>query len=141
MYQQQIEAYFANQEPLLVDAVCRLVAIDSVEGSPAPGAPFGPGPAAALDEALRLAGEWGLTAQNLEGYVGCVDLNDHPDALHLLCHLDVVAPGEGWSVTQPFTPKVADGMIFGRGADDDKGPAAACLLAMKIGRASCRERV
>lgn len=131
MYQQQIEAYFANQEPLLVDAVCRLVAIDSVEGSPAPGAPFGPGPAAALNEALRLAGEWGLTAQNLEGYVGCVDLNDHPDALHLLCHLDVVAPGEGWSVTQPFTPKVADGMIFGRGADDDKGPAAACLLAMK----------
>ena len=45
---------------MLVDAVCRLVAIDSVEGEPAPGAPFGPGPAAALDEALKLAAEWVL---------------------------------------------------------------------------------
>ena len=30
----------------------RRVSIDSVEGRPAPGAPFGPGPAAALKEAL-----------------------------------------------------------------------------------------
>lgn len=60
MYKQQIEAYFADKEAMLVDAVTRLVSIDSVEGGSAPGAPFGPGPAAALDEALRLAGEWGL---------------------------------------------------------------------------------
>ena len=62
MYKEQIEAYFADKEQLLVDAVCRLVSIDSEEGAPAPGAPFGPGPAAALDEALKLADEWGLWA-------------------------------------------------------------------------------
>lgn len=131
MYKEQIEAYFADKEPLLVDGVSRLVSIDSVEGTPAPGAPFGPGPAAALAEALKLAEEWGLIPKNHEGYVGTADLNHQPDALHLLCHLDVVAPGEGWTVTQPFVPKVSDGMIFGRGTDDDKGPAVACLLAMK----------
>ena len=131
MNKEQIEAYFADKQPLLVDAVCRLVSINSVEGEGVPGAPFGPGPAAALDEALKIAREWGLTAQNHEGYVGTIDLNDHPDALHLLCHLDVVAPGEGWSVTQPFSPKVEDGMIYGRGTDDDKGPAMASLLALK----------
>ena len=48
---EQIEAYFADKEGLLVEAVSRLVSIDSVEGAPAPGAPFGPGPAAALREA------------------------------------------------------------------------------------------
>ena len=114
MYKEQIEAYFADKEPMLVDAVSRLVSIDSVEGSPAPGAPFGPGPAAALKEALKLAGEWWLIARDHEGYVGTADLNDMPDALHILGHLDVVAPGEGWTVTQPYSPKVVDGMIFGR---------------------------
>ena len=131
MYKEQIEAYFSDKKQLLVDTASRLVSIDSVEGEPAPGAPFGPGPAAALEEALSIARQWGLTAQNHEGYVGTVDLNGQSDALHLLCHLDVVAPGEGWTVTPPYSPKVVDGMIFGRGTDDDKGPAAACLLAMK----------
>ena len=131
MYKEQIDTYFADKESMLVNAVCRLVSINSVDGAPAPGAPFGPGPAAALDEALSIAQEWGLIGKNHEGYVGTADLNTLPDALHLLCHLDVVAPGEGWSVTKPFSPKVIDGMIYGRGTDDDKGPAVACLLAMK----------
>ncbi len=131
MIREQIEAYFADKEPMLVEAVSRLVSIDSVEGGPAPGAPFGPGPAAALEEALAIAREWGLTAENHEGYVGTADLNGGEDALHILGHLDVVAPGEGWTVTQPYAPKLIDGLLYGRGTDDDKGPVAASLLAMK----------
>jgi len=131
MKREQIEAYFADKEKLLTDAVGRLVSIDSVEGAPAPGAPFGPGPAAALKEALAIAEEWGLAAENHEGYVGTADLNDCEDALHILGHLDVVAPGEGWTVTQPYVPKLVDGLLYGRGTDDDKGPVAASLLAMK----------
>ena len=53
-YQQQIEAYVAENEQLLLDSICRLVRIRSVKGDAAPGMPFGPGPAAALDEALKL---------------------------------------------------------------------------------------
>lgn len=131
MTREQIEAYFADKEKLLVEAVSRLVAIDSVEGEPAPGAPFGPGPAAALKEALAIAEEWGLSVENHEGYVGTADLNGGEDALHILGHLDVVAPGEGWTVTQPYAPKLVDGLLYGRGADDDKGPVVASLLAMK----------
>lgn len=66
MIREQIEAYFTDKEKLLVEAVSRLVAIDSVEGEGAPGAPFGPGPAAALEEALTIAKEWGLDAENHE---------------------------------------------------------------------------
>ena len=106
MYKEQIEAYFADKESTLVEAVGRLVSIDSTEGTPAPGAPFGPGPAAALDEALKLAAEWGLNVHNHEGYVGTADLNGEEDALHILGHLDVVSPGEGWTVTKPFAPKL-----------------------------------
>jgi len=131
MIREQIEAYFSDKEKLLVEAVSRLVSIDSVEGDGAPGAPFGPGPAAALEEALTIAKEWGLAAENHEGYVGTASLNDGEDALHILGHLDVVAPGEGWTVTQPYAPKLVDGLLYGRGTDDDKGPVIASLLAMK----------
>lgn len=131
-YQQQIEAYFADKEPVLIDAVSRLVSIRSVRGEPAPGAPFGPGPAAALEEALALAREWGLEDPvSHEGYVGTADLNGRETALHILGHLDVVDEGEGWTVTEPYAPKVVDGCIYGRGTDDDKGPVVVSLLAMK----------
>jgi succinyl-diaminopimelate desuccinylase len=112
-----------------VAAVTRLVAVESVRGEPAPGQPFGPGPAAALAAGLSLAKEWGLTATNYENYVGAVDLNDRETRLHILCHLDVVGAGEGWD-TDPYTAVERDGLLYGRGTDDDKGPAAAVLLAL-----------
>lgn len=63
--------------------------------------------------------------------MGTVDLNDQETVLHILGHLDVVDPGEGWTVTEAFVPKLVDGLLYGRGTDDDKGPVAAALLAMK----------
>ena len=129
--QSAIRAYFDARQEELIQAVCRLVRIDSTLGPAAPGQPFGPGPAAALDELVALAREWGLTAQNLEGYVGAVDLNDRETELHILGHLDVVDPGEGWTVTSAFEPKLVDGLLYGRGTDDDKGPVLAALMAMR----------
>ena len=135
LHQSAIEGYFAQQEDLLVEAVSRLVRIDSTLGSAQPGQPFGPGPAAALEAFLSLAQEWGLPGENLSGYVGTVDLNNQPDtALHILGHLDIVDAGEGWTVTAPFQPKVVDGLLYGRGTADDKGPMVAALLAMKAVR-------
>lgn len=128
---QRIDEYFAGKEDQLVQSVSRLVRIESTLGEAQPGMPFGPGPAAALEEALALAGELGLHGENLEGYVGVVDLNEKETALHILGHLDVVDAGEGWTMTQAFQPKVVDGLLYGRGTDDDKGPMVAALLAMK----------
>lgn len=129
--QQRINEYFAGKEDQLIEAVSRLVRIDSTIGEAQPGKPFGPGPAAALEEMLKLSAELGLPGENLEGYVGTVDLNDQETALHILGHLDVVDAGEGWTMTQPFEPKLVDGLLYGRGTDDDKGPMVAALLAMK----------
>ena len=136
LYQDQINAYFDRPEltQRLVEAITRLASIDSVKGEPAPGQPFGPGPAAALAEALDLCGDLGLQARNYDGYVGVADLNQKKTALHILGHLDVVGPGSGWTVTQPFQPKVVDGMLYGRGVADDKGPVVAALFAMEAVR-------
>ena len=130
-YQKQIEAYFNDKEPMLIEAVSRLVAIRSVRGPAEPNMPFGPGPAAALAEALKLTGEWDLNPRNHENYVGTADLNDKETVLHILGHLDVVDEGTGWTVTQPYEPKVVDGCIYGRGTDDDKGPVVSALMALK----------
>ena len=48
--------------------------------------------------------------------------------LAFACHLDVVPPGDGWD-TDPFQLIVRDGRAYGRGAMDNKGPAAAMILA------------
>ncbi len=45
-------------------------------------------------------------------------------------HYDVVSPGEGWSITEPFKPVIKDDRIYGRGASDMKGGIAAFLAAM-----------
>jgi acetylornithine deacetylase len=43
-------------------------------------------------------------------------------------HLDVVPPGEGWR-SDPFTPYVMDGRMFGRGSNDAKASGVAMLHA------------
>lgn len=127
---ERIHAWMSGREEEFVDALAPLVAIDSAMGEAAPGAPFGEGPARALEAALALADRWGLKTDRDEGYVGMVDLNDRPDLLHILAHLDIVAAGDGWD-TDPFT-LIRDGdIIYGRGTDDDKGPAVAAMLAMR----------
>ncbi|MFL6202953.1 MAG: M20/M25/M40 family metallo-hydrolase [Thermoanaerobaculia bacterium] len=49
-------------------------------------------------------------------------------ALVLLHHMDVVAPGPGWSA-RPFGGEVRDGRLWGRGALDDKSLGIAQLAA------------
>ena len=136
MYQDQINAYFDDpaRRQQLVEAISRLVRIRSVREEAQPGMPFGPGPAAALAEGLKLAEELGFSVKNYDNYVGAVDFNDQETQLHILCHLDVVGEGTGWTVTEPYEPIEVDGMLYGRGTDDDKGPAVAALLAMQAVR-------
>ena len=45
-------------------------------------------------------------------------------------HIDVVPPGDGWN-SDPFTPLIKDGVIYGRGTQDMKSGLAAFLKAIK----------
>lgn len=121
-----------NREAILRD-ITRLVAKPSVEGEPAPGAPFGPGPRAALDEALAIAADLGLAVHNDHGYIGWAETGPIAKGqkyLATITHCDVVPAGNGWDA-DPFTVRVRDGWLLGRGVSDDKGPAVLTLYALK----------
>ncbi|MFA4647771.1 M20 family metallo-hydrolase [Pyrococcus kukulkanii] len=51
--------------------------------------------------------------------------------LWIITHLDVVPPGEGWTVTEPFKPIVKDGKVYGRGSEDNGQSLVASLYAVK----------
>jgi succinyl-diaminopimelate desuccinylase len=58
--------------------------------------------------------------------------------LHFNGHLDVVPPGEGWTI-DPFAAIVRDGKIYGRGVTDQKAGIAASIFAIEaIRRAGVR---
>ena len=128
---ESIKAYFQAHRQELLDDIQALIRIPSVTAPPEPDAPFGRACAQVLDEAVRLAESFGLSAHILEHKIAYADLNDLPAQLDILVHLDVVPPGDGWTVTQPFVPLSKDGRLYGRGTSDDKGPAVAALYAMR----------
>ncbi len=126
----EIDAFIEAHEEEIFANIARLVAINSVEGEAAPGAPFGEGPARALDEGLRIARELGLKTVNCENYIGYAEIGEGEDYLATITHLDVVPVGDGWT-EDPFTMREREGYIIGRGVMDDKGPSVLCLYALK----------
>jgi succinyl-diaminopimelate desuccinylase len=130
MFQERIDEYFRASEAKIIEDLSRLVAVKSVKASALPGMPFGKDLADALALALDIAQGMGFATQNIDNYVGTIDLNDQETKLGILCHLDVVGEGIGWS-TPPFTAVAKDGLVYGRGVCDDKGPSVAALYALK----------
>ena len=120
----------AHVEEMVADA-CALIAINSEKMEAKPGMPFGEGNAQVFEEAEKILARCGFPVKNYENYVLTADMNDGPACLDILAHLDVVPAGEGWQVTEPFAPVVKDGLLYGRGSADDKGPAVAALYAMR----------
>ena len=100
--------------------------------------PFGKENAECLQFFLGLAEEMGFETHNFDNFVGEVVFGNGED-FAVLAHLDVVPAGSGWKYP-PFGGVINDDVssggvegakIWGRGTMDDKGPAMACLYALK----------
>ena len=127
----RIIKYIDEHEAELIEDVKTLCRINSVRGAYSVGKPYGEGPYNALMAAMGICERYGFSTTNYDDYVIAADMNDKEAGLDILAHMDVVAPGDGWTVTDPFDPIVKDGRIYGRGSSDDKGPAMAALYAMR----------
>lgn len=94
-------------------------------------APLGEGVKKALEFMLDLGEKDGFTAKNVGNLAGHLEFGQGEELLGILCHVDVVPEGDGWS-SDPYGAHIRDGKIFARGAIDDKGPTMAAYYAMKI---------
>ncbi len=113
----------------------KLISIESVGGEPSEGAPYGKKPREALEFFLSEAERCGFKTGVTDDRAGWVEFGTGEHLIGIICHLDVVPAGDGWT-SDPFTltfTEDEDGnqIMAGRGIIDDKGPAAASYLAMK----------
>lgn len=125
--------HLAAQHAPLRAALAELVRIPSVGDEGAGGYPFGPAVDQALRKALEIAEGLGFrTHYGAGGYYGYAEIGSGAEMVGVLGHLDVVPPGklEDWA-HGPFDPVEADGRLYGRGTQDDKGPLLAALFAAK----------
>lgn len=129
----KIQEYIYSNKNDILTTLARLIEIPSVKGEPCDGAPFGKEPKRALDEMLKICAEMGFPSENCFDIVGTADLcpDGAETALGILCHLDVVpCQPENWA-TDPYKLTEKNGILYGRGVIDDKGPAVSALYAMK----------
>jgi len=117
-----------NPLPVLLD----LVRANSVNPSLVPGAPGEAAVAEVVRQAMRAAGlEVTLqeAAPGRPNVIGVLDGRARGPSMMLCGHIDTVGV-EG--MTDPFTPRVDAGRVYGRGAQDMKGGVAAMIAAAGV---------
>ena len=114
----------------ILESIRESIAIRSVKGAPAPGAPYGEGPKQALEHALKLGEKLGFRTGSMADRVGWVEYGEGEEMAAVLGHLDVVPEGDGWTYP-PFGGEIHDGKMYGRGVLDDKGPVIGAIYGLK----------
>ncbi len=122
--------YVQSLEPQILQSIQESIRIPSVEGPPKPGMPFGEGVAKALEHALKTADSMGFHTVNLEGRIGYAEYGEGKEMIAVLGHLDVVPEGEGWT-HPPYGGEIHEGILYGRGVLDNKGPIIGALWGLK----------
>ncbi|MBB6445756.1 dipeptidase PepV [Bacillus benzoevorans] len=117
----------------LINETKRLLQIKSVldEENISADAPLGLGVKEALNYMLALGEKDGFITKNVDHLAGHIEFGQGDELVGILCHVDVVPEGDGWS-SDPFAAEIREGKIFARGAIDDKGPTMGAYFAMKI---------
>ncbi len=119
-----------------------IISIPSVEDTPWGEMVFGKNVGKALDVFLKMGEKYGFQCENIDYRCGKVTLRSNnkkqspfkegfENEVGIIGHLDVVpAESSTWSC-DPFSLTVRNGLLIGRGTEDDKGPLVAALYAMR----------
>ncbi len=126
---QALENRIEEMKEEIIQAILQSVAIESVKGEAAEGAPYGVGPKAALLDAIAQSEKLGLKAVNVDNKIGYAEIGEGDEMVAILGHLDVVPLGDGWT-KNPLGEIVGD-KVYGRGVTDNKGPTIASLYILK----------
>lgn len=97
------------------------------------GSPFGDYVKSCFDEFEAIAIKLGFEIEKDNGYAICAYTIKGDDYIGILGHLDVVDAGSKklWDYN-PYDLTIQNGILYGRGVNDDKGPLLGNLYALKI---------
>ena len=82
-----------------------------------------------LDYLRDFAHRHGLEYREHPAGVAVIDWGEGDEVIGFPTHTDVVPPGERWH-QPPFEGVVKDGVVYGRGTQDDKGPMACGMIGL-----------
>lgn len=106
-----------------------LLSIESVLDDKTPDAPFGEKVKTAMDFFENKAKSFGFQVINHNGYALEIIFGEGQE-YGVMGHLDIVPAGNNWQ-TEAYSLTKKDGVFYGRGIADDKGPMLLCLYALK----------
>jgi len=130
----EVRNYFASHKDEILADLFSLVRIPSVRSEAEEGMPYGKESYRCLAASLKLFTDAGFDGEiSADGsyalaYYGG---NELAKSVALFAHTDVVPPGDGWKLTEPFAPIVYDGCVIGRGASDNKSGVITSLWILK----------
>ena len=82
----------------LIANIRKWISVPSVLAAPSgENAPFGAETRRMLDMALEDAKAMGFEVRDIDGYAGDITYGSGPETMGMLCHLDVVPAGDGWT--------------------------------------------
>ena len=124
----RVSQWFQAHREETVRQLMDFVAIPSVARYDDPDYPYGRECHRMMDTFQQAAQRRGLTVERFGDHVVSAALRPESAAktIGVWTHLDVVPPGNGWKF-EPFHPVRVDGLVIGRGADDNKSAAAGAL--------------
>jgi len=135
MIENKIREWINNQKENIVTDLIRLVKIESISEPESEIYPFGQKCRDVLDEYSKMAEEMGLFTKNFD--YACVgvgineaDTDNIADTIGIWTHADVVPVGDGWNYP-PFEGVYENGLVIGRGAQDNKCAVVAGLYILK----------
>lgn len=116
-----------------IDEIKQLIKIKSFSQEGNDIFPYGKDVHNALEYMINLGKKLGFnTKLGDKKRYGYIEYGKGSEMIGILCHLDVVPPGDltKW-YNPPFEPIIKNGNLYGRGSIDDKGPAVINLFALK----------
>lgn len=125
----EINDYINRNQQQIVNHLIDIIKVPSVNGEPSGEAPFGKDIQRCLELAVQISKQLGLNTFINKGYYGWAEIGEGRPLGVILVHLDVVPAGENWDYP-PFEGKIVEDKIYGRGTEDDKGPAIASIYAL-----------
>ena len=92
--------------------------------------PFGKGVTNALNYIAEVARKDGFNVTNYDNMVVEISTGEGNKNITIMAHADIVPVGTGWK-HDPFEVYEENGVLYGRGVADDKGPLLAAYYALK----------